>query len=134
MRLASAVLLVALLNLAIQPCVMAAPAQPAQETGHSQHEHLADVDTHHGLETCPHCTVFDRGDCSDEGGCSGPDWLKPNGANLFEENAGSFFALIPVVEVRLTRFVDPSVTECGALDDPPPLGPSLTVRYCVYQI
>ena len=134
MRLASAVLLVALLNLAILPCVVAAPAPPAQETVHSQHEHRADTDVHHGHATCPHCAVFDRGDCSDEGGCSGPDWLKPDGANLFEDNAGSYFALIPAVEFRRARLTEPSLTNCYGLGVPPPIGPPLTLRYCVYQI
>lgn len=129
-------LLIALLNLAIQPCVMAVPAALAPHTGHSQHDHTPeahDAHTDHH-QACPHCAVFDRGDCSEAGGCDGPDWLQPSTESVAKDSASPVLALIPTLELRLARSTDALLMNPCALGAPPPGGPPLTVRYCVYQI
>lgn len=135
---ASAVLLIALLNLAIQPCVMAAPEGFGPQTGHAPSDHAPEAhethEAHAGHSLCPHCAVFDRGDCDEGDGCDGPDWQQPGQPNLTKDSASSVLASIPTAELRLARSADAMLSHPDTLGAPPPVGPPLTVRYCVYQI
>jgi len=134
------------LNLAVQPCVMAASPPPdavtqgAPTSAINSQTAVAEHDTHRHFETpvgghrdCPHCALSGRQSCTDSVQCAALDAITAELTTQFKDVPGSLWMVATSVQ---TVDVLPSARVL-AIDppaDPPTAGPPLIVRYCVYQI
>lgn len=134
------------LNLAAQPCVMAASTPPddatqgapmpaavhdGAETAHAAHRRVATTTGAH--EICTHCAGSGHQSCSNTVQCTGIDAISAELAVKLDDAPAALW--VAAASAR-TWNVLPIASESAitALADPPASGPTLNVRYCEYQI
>ena len=123
------------LNLALQPCVMAATVtENSSEYSHHQEEGHAATHPkqHESQHHCPHCAVVNHGKCADGNVCGEPDVVQPSSPTELKDNSAKLMAMLPALygaSKTVPRSTLPDITTRAV---PPSSGLSLSIRYCVY--
>ncbi|HNP35825.1 MAG TPA: hypothetical protein PKK10_08225 [Woeseiaceae bacterium] len=134
-RTVFAVWILVWLNVVLQPCVMAASIVSTRAPDVAHQHHAQETDAAHGHARnhgdCPHCGLFGNGDCA-YGGCAEPDVVKPSSGTELKDASSKPAALAVVAGSYWALAQRPIVTDDIASAEPPPEGPPISIRYCVY--
>lgn len=129
-RTVLAVWMLVWLNVVLQPCVMAASivSIPAPDVAHQHNPQETDADHGHAKNhgDCPHCGLFGNGVCAE------PDVAKPSSGTELKDGSSKPATLAVVTGSYWALAQRPIVTDVIASAEPPPEGPSIPIRYCVY--
>lgn len=123
------------LNVVLQPCVMAMPVSDVA-SDQLAHQHESQSKAAHGQhdehDDCPHCAVFGAVNCGEGDGCDEPDVVQSNGTIKLKDTTPRLMAVLPVPDLALHTGQLLRAASILPRAAPPPPGPAISIRYCVY--
>lgn len=123
------------LNVVLQPCLMAMPLSDATAESPAHHQDspsTTDHGSHDEHADCPHCVVFGDSGCADGGACGEPNVVQTSGSVQLKDSPTKLMPMLPKPYPSWNTVQLTHIAPIQFREKPPPPGPSLMIRYCVY--